>query len=105
MAERFPGSYSGLTVKQAELLSFIRSEDAEGRTPSYNEMGRAVGVVKSGIHRLIGALAERGYITRAYHSQRSIRLTSPADGNISTVPIEALLAELKRRGVVLATAS
>ena len=55
-----------LTRKQLELLDFIRVRmDVDGVPPSFDEMKEALDLrSKSGIHRLITALEERGFIRR-----------------------------------------
>src|SRR3546814_14221247 len=52
-----------LTAKQHELLHFIQQRlDASGISPSFAAMKEALGLKsKSGIHRLISALEERGF--------------------------------------------
>ena len=65
-----------LTRKQLELLDFIRVRmDAEGVPPSFDEMKEALDLrSKSGIHRLITALEERGFIRRLAHPARAIEI-------------------------------
>jgi repressor LexA len=65
-----------LTRKQLELLDFIRSRmSAEGVPPSFDEMKEALDLKsKSGIHRLITALEERGFIRRLAHRARAIEI-------------------------------
>ena len=65
-----------LTRKQIELLDFIRIRmDAEGVPPSFDEMKEALDLKsKSGIHRLITALEERGFIRRLAHRARAIEI-------------------------------
>lgn len=65
---------AGLTVQQEELLRFIRGYQArKGVSPSYDEMRDHLGLAsKSGIHRLITALHQRGYIRRRYNEARAI---------------------------------
>jgi len=65
-----------LTRKQMELLDFIRTRmDAEGVPPSFDEMKEALDLrSKSGIHRLITALEERGFIRRLAHRARAIEI-------------------------------
>lgn len=65
-----------LTRKQAELLKFICNRmDAEGVAPSFDEMKEAIGLKsKSGIHRLISALEERGFIRRLPHRARALEI-------------------------------
>jgi len=65
-----------LTPKQYELLNFIHQRVKErGIPPSYDEMKEALGLrSKSGIHRLITALEERGFIRRLPHRARAIEI-------------------------------
>jgi repressor LexA len=65
-----------LTQKQKELLLFINSRmQAEGVPPSFDEMKEALDLKsKSGIHRLITALVERGFIRRLPHRARAIEV-------------------------------
>ena len=55
-----------LTKKQNELLLFISQQIAkDGVSPSFDEMKDALGLKsKSGVHRLVTALEERGFIRR-----------------------------------------
>lgn len=65
-----------LTRKQYELLLFINDRLAEGGvSPSFDEMKEALGLKsKSGIHRLINALEERGFIRRLPHRARALEV-------------------------------
>ncbi|MCV6824174.1 MULTISPECIES: transcriptional repressor LexA [Halocynthiibacter] len=65
-----------LTKKQLELLSFIDKRVArDGVPPSFDEMKDALKLrSKSGIHRLITALEERGFIRRLAHKARAIEI-------------------------------
>ncbi len=65
-----------LTRKQLELLDFIRTRmDRDGIPPSFDEMKDALDLrSKSGIHRLITALEERGFIRRLAHRARAIEI-------------------------------
>ncbi len=65
-----------LTRKQMELLDFIRVRMGEdGVPPSFDEMKEALDLKsKSGIHRLITALEERGFIRRMAHRARAIEI-------------------------------
>jgi repressor LexA len=65
-----------LTRKQYELLSFINQRLAEGGiSPSFEEMKLALGLrSKSGIHRLISGLQERGFIRRLPHRARALEV-------------------------------
>ena len=66
-----------LTKKQNELLIYINQNLREtGVAPSYEEMKDALDLrSKSGIHRLINALEERGFIRRLPHRARAIEVT------------------------------
>ena len=66
-----------LTKKQNELLIYINQNLREtGIAPSYEEMKDALDLrSKSGIHRLIKALEERGFIRRLPHRARAIEVT------------------------------
>lgn len=65
-----------LTRKQMELLEFIKTRmDADGVPPSFDEMKDALDLrSKSGIHRLITALEERGFIRRLAHRARALEI-------------------------------
>ena len=70
-----------LTVKQKELLVFINSRVQEtGVPPSFDEMKEALDLrSKSGIHRLITALEERGFIRRLPHRARALEILKLPD--------------------------
>ncbi len=73
-----------LTHKQHELLTVIDEHlKNTGISPSYDEMKDAVGLKsKSGIHRLISALEERGFIRRLPHRARALEvLKLPRDAS------------------------
>lgn len=83
-----------LTRKQHELLVFIdRHLKQTGFSPSFEEMKEALQLrSKSGIHRLISALEERGFLRRRHHRARALevlrlpddvapRVAEAADGN------------------------
>src|ERR1700691_2339381 len=65
-----------LTRKQAELLRFIHERLKEaGVPPSFDEMKDALDLAsKSGIHRLITALEERGFLRRLAHRARALEV-------------------------------
>ena len=71
-----------LTQKQKELLLFIHDRmQASGVPPSFDEMKDALDLKsKSGIHRLITALVERGFIRRLPHRARAIEVIKLPDG-------------------------
>ena len=65
-----------LTKKQIELLEFINTRlQRDGVPPSFDEMKDALNLrSKSGIHRLITALEERGFIRRLPHRARALEV-------------------------------
>jgi repressor LexA len=65
-----------LTRKQLELLTFIKARtETDGVPPSFDEMKEALDLrSKSGIHRLITALEERGFIRRLAHRARALEI-------------------------------
>ncbi|MEZ5895648.1 MAG: transcriptional repressor LexA [Parvularculaceae bacterium] len=65
-----------LTKKQSELLLFINDRIKEtGVSPSFDEMKEALNLrSKSGIHRLITALEERGFLRRLPHRARALEV-------------------------------
>ena len=77
---------SMLTKKQKNLLLFINKKlRSSGVSPSYEEMKESLNLKsKSGIHRLISALEERGFIKRLAHKGRAlevIKLPETASAN------------------------
>ena len=75
-----------LTKKQKNLLLFINKKlRSSGVSPSYEEMKQSLNLKsKSGIHRLISALEERGFIRRLAHKARAlevIKLPETASAN------------------------
>ena len=65
-----------LTKKQKNLLLFINKKlRSSGVSPSYEEMKESLNLKsKSGIHRLISALEERGFIKRLAHKARALEV-------------------------------
>jgi len=77
-----------LTNKQFELLNFIhhRLED-KGVSPSFEEMKEALDLKsKSGIHRLINALEERGFIRRLPNRARALEVMKLPEGIRAAAP-------------------
>ncbi|MBB6250424.1 transcriptional repressor LexA [Nitrospirillum iridis] len=79
-----------LTRKQQELLLYIHQHLGEGGvSPSFDEMKDALGLKsKSGIHRLITGLEERGFIRRLPHRARALEVlrlpeTTPAPKKVA----------------------
>lgn len=106
-----------LTKKQLDLLEFIHKRvQRDGVPPSFDEMKEALDLrSKSGIHRLITALEERGFIRRLAHRARALEIVklpesmggAPTSGfaprvidgdrpdgppPVSALPVEALYA-------------
>ncbi|HTP82966.1 MAG TPA: transcriptional repressor LexA [Alphaproteobacteria bacterium] len=83
-----------LTKKQYELLLFINKRlNEQGVSPSFDEMKGALGLrSKSGIHRLITGLEERGFIRRLPHRARALEIArlpenlAPAAAAVSAAP-------------------
>src|SRR3546814_6577025 len=71
-----------LTAKQHELLHFIQQKlDESGISPSFEEMKEALGLKsKSGIHRLISALEERGFLRRLHNRARALEVIRLPEG-------------------------
>ena len=96
-----------LTKKQLDLLNFIHKRlQRDGVPPSFDEMKDALDLrSKSGIHRLITALEERGFIRRLAHRARAIEIVklpesmggAPTSGFTPQV-IDGDLPDVPRRG-------
>ncbi|HET6468868.1 MAG TPA: transcriptional repressor LexA [Geminicoccaceae bacterium] len=85
-----------LTQRQRQLLQFIQQYmNAHGVCPSFEEMRGALRLrSKSGIHRLISGLEERGYVRRLAYRARALEVVrAPAD---VAVEAAAILASLPR---------
>src|SRR5271165_6667757 len=83
-----------LTRKQYELLVYIdRHLKETGFSPSFEEMKDALNLKsKSGIHRLISALEERGFLSRRHHRARALEVTRLPNEAVAVreeVPLEA----------------
>ena len=89
-----------LTAKQHELLIFINQRlDQSGISPSFEEMKEALDLKsKSGVHRLIGALEERGFIRRLANRARALevmKMPESASGRGDNVTRLAPIKEAK----------
>jgi SOS-response transcriptional repressor LexA len=88
-----------LTAKQERLLEYLRSQE---RCPSFEEMREALGLrSKSGVHRLIAALEERGYIRRHLNRARAIELVENPQLPQLKLTNGDLAREARSRGLVL----
>ena len=84
-----------LTSKQHELLLFIRDRlGRDGISPSFDEMREALDLKsKSGVHRLISALEERGFIRRLANRARALEIlklpeaSAPAAAPVMAKPV------------------
>jgi len=87
-----------LTRKQSELLTYIHSRLGEsGVSPSFEEMKDALALKsKSGVHRLISALEERGFIRRLPNRARALEIVRMPDGN-APIPINTRTAAMPPR--------
>src|SRR5260370_6890051 len=79
-----------LTRKQRELLLFINQGlIATGVSPSFDEMKDALSLKsKSGIHRLVGGLEERGFIRRLPHRARALEVVKLPEESAVAAPAE-----------------
>lgn len=78
-----------LTRKQHELLSFINDRlNVSGVSPSFEEMKEALALKsKSGVHRLISALEERGFIRRLPNRARALEVVKmPEPATATSAP-------------------
>jgi repressor LexA len=80
-----------LTRKQHELIRFIQTRLEEtGVSPSFEEMKEALDLKsKSGVHRLISALEERGFIRRLPNRARALEVLRQPDNVTGGVPAKA----------------
>ena len=91
-----------LTRKQNELLLFINKRLNDGGvSPSFDEMKDALRLKsKSGIHRLITGLEERGFLRRLPHRARALQvLKLPEAAAMPALNVTPLLAEARRGGL------
>jgi len=85
-----------LTAKQHELIRFIQQRLEEtGISPSFEEMKEALDLKsKSGVHRLISALEERGFIRRLPNRARALEvIRQPEDATPAPRPSLTLAAD------------
>ena len=74
-----------LTRKQHELITFIQNKlEESGISPSFEEMKEALDLKsKSGVHRLISALEERGFIRRLPNRARALEVIKTPEGSVT----------------------
>ncbi|MDP1839079.1 MAG: transcriptional repressor LexA [Reyranella sp.] len=87
-----------LTRKQNELLMFINKRlNDDGVSPSFDEMKEALRLKsKSGIHRLITGLEERGFLRRLPHRARALQVLKVPD--TAAMPAPNVMPMLARAG-------
>jgi repressor LexA len=87
-----------LTRKQHELLMFINQRlTATGVAPSFDEMKDALNLrSKSGIHRLISGLEERGFIRRLPHRARALEVTRLPEDSAAPASAAGMAGERSR---------
>ena len=85
-----------LTRKQSELLEYLTTHlSMNDVPPSFDEMRDALGLAsKSGIHRLVSGLEERGYIRRLPNRARAIEILRPAGEPSATANTVAAAADI-----------
>ena len=88
-----------LTRKQNELLMFINKRlNDDGVSPSFDEMKEALHLKsKSGIHRLITGLEERGFLRRLPHRARALQVLKLPDA--AAMPAPNVTPLLSRAGL------
>ena len=76
-----------LTRKQYELLVYVKRHlDTHGVSPSFDEMKDALALrSKSGIHRLITGLEERGFIRRLPHRARALEVVKLPENHLAAI--------------------
>ena len=91
-----------LTKKQTELLLFINDRlNKDGVSPSFEEMKEALNLQsKSGIHRLITGLEERGFIRRLPHRARALEVLRLPE-SAGRKPTPTVVADQEERGRVV----
>lgn len=77
----------GLTRRAHDLLQFLTERGKTGVPPSFEEMKDHLGLrSKSGVHRLIRMLEERGYIRRLHNRVRAIEVIASPHRTIAVHP-------------------
>lgn len=88
-----------LTAKQRRLHAYILArQESVGVAPSYEEMAEAMGLhSKSGVHRMVAALEERGWLRRMPNRARAIEAFA--------VPISSVAADVEGARAVVSAIS
>ena len=92
-----------LTKKQTELLLYINERlTRDGVSPSFEEMKEALNLQsKSGIHRLIMGLEERGFLRRLPHRARALEVLRLPDSAARKSTVPTVVSEQPERGKVV----
>ena len=92
-----------LTKQQRKLLEVIReSLTSNGSAPSFDEMKDALGLKsKSGVHRLIKGLEERGFIRRLPHRARALEVCRYAEDQLDAKTLATRVAFLEAENAEL----
>ena len=77
-----------LTSKQSKLLDYLKNTLKDNNiSPSFDEMRKFLGLSsKSGVHRLISSLEERGFIRRLHNKARAIKIIKEEDYTNPSLP-------------------
>jgi repressor LexA len=91
---------NGLTPLQAKTKAFVRSYiQANSYSPSYQDVADHLGLAtRSGAHRVLTELIDRGHLRRKHNRARSLEVIDPRSP-LEQYSTEALIAELNRRGI------
>lgn len=89
-----------MTPRQLEVLDFLREFiAASGLSPSVRDVARRFGMGVSSAWTVIDALVDAGALVRGPDKVRNLRLADQADAR--AISTDAMVAELKRRGVAV----
>lgn len=84
----------GLTPRQSECLEFLRACQKAGEImPTYRQIAAHLGITKSNVHRLVHALADRGYVRFLPNHRQTVMVLEPKLRGDT----EGLLAQLALR--------
>ena len=77
-----------LTSKQSKLLDYLKNTLKDNNiSPSFDELRKYLGLSsKSGVHRLISSLEERGFIKRLHNKARAIKIIKEEDYTAPSIP-------------------
>lgn len=89
-----------MTPRQRDVLDFMARYIADrGFSPSYEEISHALGLAsRSGAHRMVNGLIQRGYLKREHTLGCSRNLVLTDSPSLALVPTATLIEELNRRG-------